>query len=157
MTLPGSISWVQRNLSHAFNASRNILITMGWRGISRHHIWWIVNVTFAICQSYMRCTCDSMLKMSIALKHDTWVPPFQVWSSWTCPLSISILSLLVGSYSLHCLARGALVPRLKTVNPVFYDFLWRARPEKAPQIINDSRLGPFTSPPSLKSGNWPLS
>ena len=77
--LKGNISWVQRNLSHAFNASRNTLITMGWRGISGHHIWWIVNVTFVIYQSYMRCTYNSMLRMSITLKPETCIPPFQDW------------------------------------------------------------------------------
>ena len=32
--------------------------------------------------------------MSIALRHETWILPFQVWGSWACTLSVSILCLL---------------------------------------------------------------
>ena len=35
-----------------------------------------------------------MLRMSIALKHEAWIPPFQVLGSWICPPFISILGLL---------------------------------------------------------------
>ena len=96
-TQPGG-PWVGQNPARldpvTSLASRNTLITMEWRGISRHHIWWIVNVTFAICQCYMRCTCDGMLRMSTALRLETWILSFQVWGSWTFPLSISISGLL---------------------------------------------------------------